>query len=104
MSQSKVPGLDALGDQVIILPTKEETSAGGIALPHGQGDTNCAYGEVVAMGDGKLLDNGMRAHYSKVTLQPGAKVAYPRFGVMKLKHAGIEYDVCREEGLLAHLS
>lgn len=104
MASSKVPGLDAFGDQVIILPSKEEVSAGGIALPHGGGDHNCSYGEIMAVGDGKLLDNGMRAHFSVVPPSPGKKVAYPRFGVMKLKHKGVEYDVLREESLIAAVS
>lgn len=104
MSVSKVPGLDAFADQIIILPGKEEMSQGGIALPHGAGDQNCSYGEIVAVGSGKLLDSGSRAHYSVPPPTPGMKVAYPRFGVMKLKHKGVEYDVLREESLIAALS
>jgi chaperonin GroES len=54
--------LAPLNDIVILRrQDKSETSAGGILLP-GRAAEDSNFGEVIAVGPGKMLDNGTRSH------------------------------------------
>jgi len=58
------------------------------------------HSEVVAVGEGKALDNGsLRAPKVKV----GDKVIYGQYSGSSYKHEGTEYKIVREDDILAVL-
>jgi len=87
-----------LGDRVIVKPLEEEgKTKGGIVLPD-TAKEKPQEGEVIAVGDGKLLDNGQ-----KVALQvkKGDKVLYGKYSGTEVKIDGVEHLIVREEDILA---
>jgi len=88
-----------LYDRVVIRRKEEEaTSAGGIVLP-GSAQEKPNEGEVVAVGDGKVLDNGeQRALAVKV----GDKVVFGQYaGSNKVEIDGEELILMAESEILA---
>ena len=66
-----------LADKVVIQPLEEEEkSAGGIILPD-TAKTKPQEGVVVAVGPGKVLDDGSR---SEMAVKKGDKVIYAKYG------------------------
>jgi len=90
--------LKPLNDHVIVKPlSKEEKTASGIILP----DTvkeKPEQGEVIAVGDGKLLENGSRAAMS---VKVGDKVIFTKYAPNEIKLDNIEYLVLKESDILA---
>ncbi len=89
-----------LHDRVIVKRVEEETtSAGGIVLP-GSATEKPSEGEVLAVGNGKLLDNGeIRALEVKV----GDKVLFGKYSGNEVKVDGDELIVMREEDIMGIL-
>ena len=88
-----------LYDRVVIRRKEEEaTSAGGIVLP-GSAQEKPNEGEVVAVGDGKVLDNGeQRALAVKV----GDKVVFGQYaGSSKVEIDGEELILMAESEIFA---
>ena len=88
-----------LHDRVVIRRKEEEaTSAGGIVLP-GSAQEKPNEGEVVAVGDGKVLDNGeQRALAVKV----GDKVVFGQYaGSNKIEIDGEELILMAESEIFA---
>ena len=82
--------LQPLGDRVVVKPvTREEVTKTGIVLPDTAREKP-QEGEVVAIGPGRVLDNGQRV---KVELKQGDKVLYA-------KYAGTEFKLDEEELLI----
>ena len=92
--------LKPLYDRVIIKPIEaEEMSAGGIVIPDNAKEKPTK-GEVLAVGEGKALDNGqLRAPKVKV----GDKVIYGQYAGSSYKQDGVEYKIVREDDILAVL-
>ncbi len=90
--------LKPLHDRVIIKRLEEEkVSAGGIVIPDSATEKPIR-GEVVAVGEGKPLDNGsVRALKVKV----GDKVLFGKYSGTEVKVDGVEYLVVREDDLFA---
>lgn len=90
--------LKPLYDRVIVKPIEaEETSAGGIIIPDAAKEKPTK-GEILAVGDGKALDNGtVRAPKVKV----GDKVIYGQYAGSAYKQDGVEYKIIREDDILA---
>jgi chaperonin GroES len=86
-----------LHDRVIVRRVEEElTSAGGIVLP-GSAAEKPSEGEVLAVGTGKLLDNGdVRA----VDVKVGDKVLFGKYSGSEVKVDGEELLVMREEDIM----
>jgi len=86
-----------LHDRVIVKRVEEElTSAGGIVLP-GSAAEKPSEGEVLAVGTGKLLDNGdVRA----VDVKVGDKVLFGKYSGSEVKVDGEELLVMREEDIM----
>jgi len=87
-----------IGERVVIkaLPSEEKT-ASGIVLP----DTvkeKPQEGEVVAVGTGRLLDNGQRA---AIEVKVGDKVIYSKYAGTEVKVGGEEYLIVRDSDILA---
>ena len=89
-----------LGDRVVILPAKAETETkGGIIIP----DTSKEKpqkGKVVAIGTGKLLDNGQRA---AMEVKVDDNVIFNKYSGTEVKVDDVEYLVIRESDILAIL-
>ncbi len=90
-----------LHDRVIVKRVEEETtSAGGIVLP-GSAAEKPSQGKVMAVGNGKPLDNGqVRALDVKV----GDKVLFGKYAGNEVKVDGEDLIVMREEDIMAVLN
>ena len=86
-----------LHDRVIVKRVEEErTSAGGIVLPDSATEKP-SQGEVIAVGNGKLLENGeVRA----VDVKVGDKVLFGKYAGNEVKVEGEEVIVMREEDIM----
>jgi chaperonin GroES len=89
-----------LHDRVIVKRVEEETtSAGGIVLP-GSAAEKPSEGEVLAVGNGKVLENGdVRALEVKV----GDKVLFGKYSGTEVKVDGDDLIVMREEDIMGVL-
>ncbi len=88
-----------LHDQVIIKPlSAEEKTKSGIILPDTVSKERPEQGEIVAVGPGRLLDNGQRA---PMGVQNGQKVMFKKYSTEELKYDGQEYLVVAEKDILA---
>lgn len=74
--------LRPLGDKVVVKPSDaEERSTGGILLPD-SAKTKPQEGTVVAVGSGRILDNGER---NTPTVKVGDIVIYSKYGGTEFK-------------------
>ena len=88
-----------LHDHVIVKAGKAETKTeSGIILPDTVEKGRPEQGEVVAIGPGKLLDNGSRA---TMTVSVGQKVVFKKYGPDEVKVDNVEYLVIAESDILA---
>ena len=89
-----------LHDRVIVKRMEEEkTSAGGIVIPDSATEKPIK-GEVVAIGNGKILENGdIRA----VDLKVGDQVLFGKYSGTEVKVDGEELLVMREEDIMGVL-
>lgn len=89
-----------LHDRVIVKRLEEErTSPGGIVIPDSATEKPMR-GEVLAVGNGKVLDNGeLRGLQVKV----GEKVLFGKYSGTEVKIDGMEVVVMREEDIMAVL-
>lgn len=87
-----------LHDRVVIRRTEEErTTPGGIVIPDTAAEKPIK-GEVIAVGNGKLLDNGeVRAP----DLKAGDKVLFGKYSGTEVKVDGEELLVMREDDVMA---
>lgn len=89
-----------LHDRVVVKRVEEEkTSPGGIVIPDTAAEKP-QRGEVVAVGDGKILDNGERR---KLDVKPGDKVLFGKFAGQEVKVDGEDVLVMEEDKVLAIL-
>jgi chaperonin GroES len=92
------PKLKPLGDKVLVKAIEEEdTSAGGIVLPDSAKEKP-QEGEIVAVGDGKVLDSGERA---EIPVNVGDIVIYSKYGGTEVTIDGEDYLLMDEGSLLA---
>ena len=89
-----------LYDRVVIKRVEEEKlSAGGIVIPDSATEKPIK-GNVIAVGDGKALDNGtVRAHKVKV----GDQVLFGKYSGTEVKLDGTDYLVVKEDDIFAIL-
>ncbi len=87
-----------LHDRVVIRRTEEErTSPGGIVIPDTAAEKPIK-GEVIAVGNGKVLENGeIRA----LDLKEGDKVLFGKYSGTEVKVEGEEVLVMREDDVMA---
>jgi chaperonin GroES len=93
--------LRPLDDRVVVQPLEaEEMTSGGIVLPDSAKEKP-QRGKVVAVGPGRLLDNGNRGQLSIVI---GDEVIYGRYGGSDVEVEGQDYKILRESDILAKLA
>lgn len=90
--------LKPLGNRVVIdLTQKEETTKSGIVLTDSAKEKP-QEGTVVAVGTGKVLDNGTRI---EVEVKVGDKVVYSKFAGTEIKHEDKDYLILADNEILA---
>jgi len=90
-----------LGDRVVVRPKqKEEMTKSGIVLPDTAREKP-QEGEVVAVGPGRVLDNGTRL---EVGLKAGQTVLYAKYAGTEFKLEDEELLILREPDVLAVVS
>jgi len=91
--------LRPLGDKVIIKPlSEEEVTKAGIVLPDTAEKEKPEKGEVIAVGPGKILDNG---HRSPLSVKTGDKVLFKKYSPDEVKVDDEELLVVSEEDIIA---
>ncbi len=87
-----------LHDRVIVKRWEEEkTSPGGIVIPDSAAEKPVK-GEVVAVGNGKILENG---ETRKLDLKVGDKILFGKYSGTEVKVDGTELLVMREDDIMA---
>ena len=90
--------LKPLGDRVIVKARqKEEMTRSGIVLPDTASEKP-QEGSVLAVGPGRVLDNGKRI---EMDVKAGDKVLFAKYAGTEVKLDGEDYLVIREADLLA---
>ena len=87
-----------LHDRVIIKRIEEvETTKGGIIIPD-TAKEKPSEGKVVAVGNGKLLDNG---EVKALEVKKGDKVLFGKYAGTEIKIEGEEHLIMREDDIIA---
>ncbi|NLT96178.1 MAG: co-chaperone GroES [Clostridia bacterium] len=87
-----------LGDRVVIKPlAQEEKTKSGIVLPD-TAKEKPQQGEVLAVGTGKVLENGQRA---PMEVKVGDKVIFSKYAGTEIKVDGEEVLILGERDILA---
>ena len=102
MAKSKAaPKIRPLGGKVLVERLEaEQTTKGGIVLPDSAKEKP-QKGTVLAVGDGKLMDDGSRAAFQ---VKKGDKVLFTSYGGTEIKVSGQEYLLMDESDILAILA
>ncbi|MBS1706318.1 MAG: co-chaperone GroES [Armatimonadetes bacterium] len=87
-----------LGDKVVVkLVDADEMTAGGIFLPD-SAKKKPQEGEVIATGNGRVLDNGDR---NSLTVKVGDRVLFSKYGGNEVNVDGTDYTVLDEDQIYA---
>lgn len=90
--------LKPLNDRVIVKRVESETkTAGGIIIPDSAKEKP-AEAEVVAVGTGKMLENGDR---QKMQVKVGDKILFGKYSGTEVKINGEEHLILKEDDILA---
>lgn len=90
--------LKPLGDRIVIeLIEAEEKTASGIVLPD-TAKEKPQEGKVVAVGSGRVLDNGERI---APEVSVGDRIIFSKYAGTEVKYDGKEYLILRESDILA---
>jgi len=90
--------LKPLGDRVVIkVLSQEEKTKGGIVLPD-TAKEKPQEGEVVAVGSGRVLENGQKL---PVEVKVGERVIFSKYAGTEVKIEGEEYLILSERDILA---
>jgi chaperonin GroES len=87
-----------LHDRVIVKRIEEEeTTKGGIIIPD-TAKEKPSEGKVIAVGNGKLLDNGK---LQALEVKAGDKVLFGKYAGTDIKIDGVEHLIMREDDIIA---
>ena len=91
-----------LGDRVLVEPLEEadEVVKGGILIPDSAKEKP-QEGEIVAVGNGKVLENGTK---QQLDVTVGDKVLFSKYAGTEVKLDGDEYTIMREDDILGIVS
>jgi len=87
-----------LNDRVLLEAVKEERKKGGIILPETVEKERPQEGIVIAVGPGKMDEDGKRI---PMTLKRGDKVLFTKYGPSEVKVEDKEYLIAREDDIIA---
>ena len=89
-----------LADRIVITPLKQdEVTASGLVIPD-TAKEKPQQGEVVAVGPGRLDDNGKRV---PIDVSVGDRILYAKYTGTEIKLDGDEYIVLNDKDILAKL-
>ena len=89
--------IQPLGDRVLVEPVKEdEVKTGGIIIPD-TAKEKPQEGKVIAVGSGKLDDNGKVIPFH---VKKGDRILMPKYGGTEIKIDNKDYLILREEDIL----
>lgn len=90
--------LTPIGDRVVVKPEPEEQKTrSGIVLPD-TAKEKPSEGTVVAVGTGRILDNGLKI---PVEVKIGDKIIYSKYGGSEVKLDDEEFVILSEKDILA---
>ena len=90
-----------LGDRVVVKPIeREEVTSSGLVLPDTAREKP-QEGEVVAVGAGRVADDGKRI---EMEVTAGDTVVYSKYAGTEYKEDGVDYLILRESDILAKVS
>jgi chaperonin GroES len=90
-----------LNDRVLVKRMlAEEKTAGGILIPDNAKEKPVE-GKVIAVGEGKILDDGSR---KTMEVKTGDKILFGKWGGTEIKLDGEEHLLIREDEILAVLN
>ena len=93
--------LAPLGDRIVVKAIeREEVTSSGLVLPD-TAKEKPQEGEVVAVGPGRMTDEGKRL---PLDFTIGDRVIYSKYAGTDVKFDGVEYLILREPDVLAKLS
>ncbi len=105
VSTTNTSGIMPLQDRVVIKPLSPEemgrTLASGIIIPETIDKEKPEQGVVVAVGPGKIGDDGKLI---PVALKEGQRVMFSKYGYDEVKVGGVEYYIVTENNILAVLT
>jgi len=88
-----------LSDHILIEPIKEEEKTKtGILLPETAEKERPEEGRVIAVGPGRITEEGKLI---PVSVKPGQKVLFKKYGPDEIKVDNKEYLIAKEEDILA---
>lgn len=94
-----MPQLIPLNDKIIVKAISDEkTTESGIVLPDTVDKERPEQGKVIAVGPGKMLDNGQR---QQIAVKVGQKVLFTKYAPNEIKIDEKEYLVISESDILA---
>ena len=85
-----------LHDRVIVKRVEEEKSKGSIIIPDSAKEKPIE-GRVVAVGDGKILENGTKV---PLNVKKGDKVLFGKYAGTEITIEGAEHLIMREDDIL----
>ncbi len=86
-----------LGDRVLVKPLEEkEVKKGGIIIPD-TAKEKPQEGEVIAVGPGKVADNGSQI---KMEVKEGDKVLFGKYSGTEIKIEGTDYLILHQDDIL----
>ena len=89
-----------LDDRVLVRPLEAEAkTTGGIFIPDTAKEKS-QRGEIIAVGKGKLLEDGSRG---TLALKKGDKVLFGKYAGTEIKIDGNQHQIMREQDVLAVL-
>jgi len=95
---TKTQELQPLADRLVVRPIqKEEMTKSGIFIPD-TAKEKPQEGEVIAVGPGKMTDDGKRI---PMDLKVGDRVIYSKYGGSEIKIDDVEMIILRESDILA---
>ncbi len=101
MAKAAGVNVSPLADRVVVKPLEEaEQMRGGLYIPD-TAKEKPSQGEVVAVGPGKLSDEGARL---EMDVSVGDKVLYGKYSGTDVTLEGEEYLILRESDILAIVS
>ncbi len=94
--------LTPLGDRILIRRTEEDeqTTSGGIIIPD-TAKEKPQEGEVIAVGHGRLLDNGQR---QAIDVAVGDTILFGKYSGTEVTYESEELLILREDDILAKIS
>jgi chaperonin GroES len=90
-----------LGDRVLVRPglaDEAKKTKSGIIIPDTVNKERPEQGEVIAVGEGRITDDGKLI---PVKIKVGDRVLFSKYGPDEIKIEDVEYYILREEAVLA---